>query len=513
MVCQKTIANALLLGLCPCADISFQSPVQNANHIFNAVHSSMRQWGSALNHNGMSFFLAHISAGAKLYHGTGHREGGPVTYGYLAFEQEHAQAFARPVPRGPEDESTSARVKLQPSDGPEGNKEKVLLRDGADALADKSLPRELAGWLRTYTIKRDLRVLYIDGLSAAKVDNGPQDSQTFVLNTSKEALGNEPIVNGFGVLRAGGGDHARVYKLCEMVQQRWHGYIDGFIRNEFGYELILCDFNRDAELVDVVRLGRKAGLGFAPIASDIYHLLKGLQSAAKAISDTVTVDHDSMVTAFATDIDLFAGGKWMHPRLNMSTRNDCQKLLKAIDSAIVDGSDTNEDLTNWQSIADQIVTRYSDDLYQLGHAELSAYDFDVKITLLTLPFVDNDGKTAAMDMDRCIGRYIPKQPGEDSSVPRRALTQVMQAICRTLLDALSSPHPDGLQSSKDSFKYLTDWLRWTTWKDCRPGCAIGEICFAPTWPWGDIASHETPRCMNATGFTKRVMHGHYWRQS
>lgn len=30
----------------------------------------MRQWGSSLNHNGMSFFMATVPTGTRFYHGT-----------------------------------------------------------------------------------------------------------------------------------------------------------------------------------------------------------------------------------------------------------------------------------------------------------------------------------------------------------------------------------------------------------------------------------------------------------
>jgi hypothetical protein len=73
--------------------------VHNANHLFNAIHSSMRQWGSSLNHNGMPFFLATVPAGTQLYHGTSRSE--PIEgMEWLAFEPEHGLLFARPN-RGP----------------------------------------------------------------------------------------------------------------------------------------------------------------------------------------------------------------------------------------------------------------------------------------------------------------------------------------------------------------------------------------------------------------------------
>jgi len=65
---------------------------QNAFHIFNAVHSAMRQWGSSINHNGMSFFLATVPAGQPLYHGTRDSER-PQGFEWLAFEAEHASGL------------------------------------------------------------------------------------------------------------------------------------------------------------------------------------------------------------------------------------------------------------------------------------------------------------------------------------------------------------------------------------------------------------------------------------
>jgi len=67
----------------------------NAPQIFNAIHSSMRQWGSSLFHNGMSFFPARIPKNTHLYHGTN------IPYAvtgmeWLAFEIEHAELFSQP---------------------------------------------------------------------------------------------------------------------------------------------------------------------------------------------------------------------------------------------------------------------------------------------------------------------------------------------------------------------------------------------------------------------------------
>ena len=46
-----------------------ESARNNAHHIFNAIHSAGRQWGSALKHNGFSFFPVVMPKGSLLYHG------------------------------------------------------------------------------------------------------------------------------------------------------------------------------------------------------------------------------------------------------------------------------------------------------------------------------------------------------------------------------------------------------------------------------------------------------------
>lgn len=69
---------------------------KNANHIFNTIQDSMRQWGSSLHHNGVSYFLARVPAGTQFYHGTS-KDTPVIGTEWLAFEPEHAMVFARPL--------------------------------------------------------------------------------------------------------------------------------------------------------------------------------------------------------------------------------------------------------------------------------------------------------------------------------------------------------------------------------------------------------------------------------
>jgi hypothetical protein len=209
------------------ADIP-HSPVQDhANHIFNSIHHAMRQWGSSLDHNGMSIFFATVPSNTEFYHGTSSAQ--PINgTQWLAFEPEHALNFAncgRPGKRGrgrpPPGDSPydgerplSGSLRAQSGDHAEAlyrtNSEKIGHRNGQNPLvATESDQRQhgaqtgnqhadhedytshyvppppdekpCAGYLHTYRTTKALRLLYVDGQSAAKSDKGTLDVQDLIL--------------------------------------------------------------------------------------------------------------------------------------------------------------------------------------------------------------------------------------------------------------------------------------------------------------------------------------------
>ncbi|PWY88121.1 hypothetical protein BO94DRAFT_585578 [Aspergillus sclerotioniger CBS 115572] len=169
---------------------SYPQPVQHTNYIFNAIHASMRQWGSSLHHNGMSFFLASVPQGTKLYHGDS-RSDIISDIGWMAFDHEHAMVFSRPASRslqGPSDQSSSQQVMASQEE------------------------KDEAGWFHTYVTRNDLRLVYIDGTSVGKSHIGTLDLQDRVLFEDK----------------------------LESRGEEWNGRIDGVIRMAAGFEIILC---------------------------------------------------------------------------------------------------------------------------------------------------------------------------------------------------------------------------------------------------------------------------------
>ena len=175
---QITIGSLLSLSICSTASSTADLTIQNANHIFNVIHDSMRQWGSSLHHNGVSFFLATVPAGTQFYHGTSN-PGIVSGMEWLAFEPEHAMVFARPhrgpPPPGPPDDNDK--------DDRNGHHEELRRRHDEGPPQPppdfKDFDENDSGYLHTYAAAKDLRLIYIDGMSAGKTNKGTLDSQDY----------------------------------------------------------------------------------------------------------------------------------------------------------------------------------------------------------------------------------------------------------------------------------------------------------------------------------------------
>lgn len=228
-------------------------PIKNENYIFNVIQDSMRQWGSSLHHNGVSFFLASVPAGTQFYHGTS--KATPVNgTEWLAFEPEHAMVFARPR-RGPPPHLPPDDDDTEPQDGGHGELRKREHHDADEkhhglpgGRPPKVFDENESGYLHTYAAAKDLRLLYLDGMSAAKTSKGTLDSQDAILFNG--ALDNSPG-------RGNGQENERARLACEMAEKEWEGRIDGVLRMEAGFEIILCGFERDLTPVRITQVKQK----------------------------------------------------------------------------------------------------------------------------------------------------------------------------------------------------------------------------------------------------------------
>ncbi|KAJ9606076.1 hypothetical protein H2200_009037 [Cladophialophora chaetospira] len=478
----------------PCAEAVRTEELHNANHIFNAIHSSMRQWGSSFYHNGMSLFPAVVPAGTQLYHGTGFQV--PVRgLEWLAFEPDHSLNFARRCKLSgldfadseQEDKASSIHTAHQPLIiNPILNSEQHISRPKP--------PECVPGWLHTYRTKEATPLLYIDGMSAGKCNKGTLDSQdVLLLNASSESKGKF-------------WEKERADRLCKLAAERWKGKIKGFIRMEAGFEIIMCSFSESLEFVHAVRAGPFSP---APDPEDkgfermIWEWVKFVSARYDGIGGgRVKVDYDNLITAYAQELDLFEAGDDL-PRLENVSAASLDVVRNEIDSMIESWDPMkmlNEHLIEWQSVADMVVERYGNLLKYLVSGALTTTDDLLGVLELTLRvFIDSDARDTAAEVNRCMTQFDPPDGGK-GSIASRSIWDVTRRICDTLFHIFDVNMP--LSESLQNLWTLIHYLDWSIWKKC-PECPYDEVCFIPMWPFGAPGDRDNPQCRNATDMSRR----------
>lgn len=519
---ESLLAICSLLSLSSAASSDSDAVIQNDNHIFNVIHDSMRQWGSSLHHNGVSFFLANVPAGTQLYHGTW--KATPVNgTEWLAFEPEHAMVFSRPhmapPPRRPEDGDDNEKdrgyheeLRRRQPHGP-GDRPPRLPPPPFETTAEND-----AGHLHTYAAAKDLRLVYIDGMSAAKTNKGTLDSQDVLLFNN--TLDDSPKEGRRGPM----GEFERATKACEMAENEWGGRIDGVLRMEAGFEIILCAFERDLTPVRIIQVkldsrvnghedrmhGRHAGLrrngeddgkrrgpppgGPGGHGPDSSRWMRAVTARYGGIGgDRVSINYEHFVTAFAHDLDLFPENSSL-PRLGQVPSAELDVVRKELTSLILE-HDTTESSLNWQAITDMIVRRYSDELSYLASGRFAdVQSLHEHIEILLSPFIDYSERDASSEAERCATQFLPLATQDSHVLAARAVHSVAHRVCSTLLAAWAE---EELESAVQKVQALMDYLDWTSWKECR-GCEDHEICVVPIWPMGSVADYESPRCREAS---------------
>ncbi|TID24117.1 ADP/ATP carrier protein [Venturia nashicola] len=489
---------------------------RNAFHIFNAVHSSMRQWGSSLNYNGMSFFPARVPKGTEFYHGRGTNE--TVTgIEWLAFEPEHAQIFGSHGPgerppggggRGPPGDGNGP----PPKDGrdppgfvPKGNgfgspKDgfgppkygKPPLHAGYQRPLDfekreGESDTQLTGYIHTYITSRDLQFLYIDGMSAGKTANGTLDSQYHgILNSTK--------------IHQGRWDYGLAKDMCSIAANEWKGRVDGFIRMEAGFEVILCDFAKSVELGRITRAGSACSVfrGCEDAGPEAAHSVKF--AYLRAVSDRyhgvggnrVQINYDKFVSAYTQDIDLFKSGQ-RGPRLQDAPPEILSAIRSELDALVLsEPNPFTAKSRDWQSIVDMIITHYSSRLQYLSSENIIANKaaFLHELDLLLSPFISYDSRSPTAEIARCTTHFLPFS--NTPTLASQTTSHVSNHICKTLV--YLSSHP---QNRVEVMKQLIADLNWTTWKQCK-GCGWDEVCLVPIWPFGTEEDWVKPSCVNAS---------------
>jgi hypothetical protein len=528
-------------------------PLRNAKHLFNALTSSLRQWGGSLNHNGMSFFLATVPQGVRLYHG---QSGTEEVRGmeWLAFEAEHAMVFGVNISfaearadgddlvgeserevRGREAVDRLRAGWILERGGlrrtpllTEGGQRPLLETDDGDRLDhaednDKRPPprrRDLKitpSHLHTYTTLRPLNLLYLDGQSAAKTLNGTLDSQDYILLLRNATSRNDDEWYMWD-------DFRRAQLLCQIAATEWGGKIDGFLRMEPGFEVILCEFEGNVELegvekaswwvisqngsIDVVR---ENNFAYYRAVTERYDGLGGDKAKLRW--------KDEFVSAYACDGELFGkGGR--HPRLvDVPFENRVEVRRAVTEMVLAAAFDDHEGEgveIDWQAMADKTVSRYSSRLRNLVSGSFSsAEELRAEIERTMQPFVDFDARNASKEVERCARQFIPST-ASPLSLPYRVVLNISHTICSTLSAASQTLLTEERATGKSEGNYenvtkriknLVDYLDWPIFKKCQPSCGNEKLCLVPIWPAGRMEDFERPSCGGPNELMERIG---YW---
>ncbi len=534
------------------------SAEKNAFDIFNQLNSAGRQWGSSLQHNGVGFFPAIVPAGTLLYHGeAGQQPPGGIEW--IAFEIEHAENFASsrlarwPQPAGGE------HVKPGASDGqkplgplppkPHGHPDEPdHPSDTFDSQVDLEFkdPKKIRGYLHTYQASRDLRLLYLDGMAAAKTSMGTMDSQDLVLCEDK--VGNKTGRNFMGEFK-------RTQLICDMLKE--HDY-DGFVRMEIGFEIVYCDFSKGLELLSARRTfftrDKAGGNGLQAFqwARAVAERYDGLGA------DRFKIDFSSMVSGWFFPINI-TNTDPERPDLNRLASAE-QKHLQAVRSHVRRSLDQLPRFTvDWQATTDSIVRRYANRLAHMASPNISQTQFINEVETAVLTYIeaphlpddvnvlsdaaesifDATARTQKEETGRCKEHFLlPSKKHEDAweledRLIYNALATVMRDICTVLIsirtrliNAAPEKRSDGLrvnttvsseqlaktvQWSRDQIRHLVWRLGWAEWRKARR-CGVDEVMFVPMWPFGQSHDFYHPGCRTSKFFDNAFLENSYWEE-
>ena len=460
---------------------SIACATEHANLIFNTVYASMRQWGSSVQHNGMSFFPAHIPEGTLLYHGSAvpDRVEGPE---WLAFEIPHAEMFAvgRKRRRNHTDERKWSEIH-------EKDDEFLDLRSmPPEYLWDLEEPPPyeiLQGYLHIYQATRSLKVLYLDGMAAAKCGRGTLDTQDFLL---------------LNFTKGNFAERERAKELCALGK-KWG--VEGFIRMECGFELIKCDF---ADGLDFISHKRRPPHHEPEARTEIFLLdfVRDIASRYGGIGgNRVHLDYSSMVSAYFYPANLSNPaedpGQSELPRLVESDEEVLQRIKSDLELSLRDWKPSVG--VDWQGAADMIVKRFSARLQWMA-AGMSPDMFMSQINLLMNTFIDYGMSEEQDPVMVCSKHYLqPVQSATDSDrLIEAAFTVVTSRICSTLYGVrktllekrkdVSANSILSVASEVEMIRNLNNWLDWSDWKACGQ-CGVDEVCFIAVFPFGKMEDH------------------------
>ncbi|KAI0298991.1 hypothetical protein B0F90DRAFT_1631770 [Multifurca ochricompacta] len=483
-------------------------PNPNSTHhlIFNSVSGLLQRWPNTLRRNGHSILPATIPTGTILYHGRTDDQV-PDVPEWVAFDFDHAYLFC-----------------YQPC------------------------------YVISLQAKRDLRLVYFDGSSAAKMQDGPMDSQDVI------AWG-KPRPDKFL------SERERIEILCNWGKPLG---LDGFVRMEFHFEVMLCDILDGLEIVtffDVLPkntthpLRRPLANPLDPSSPPPWPTLPptvpppgwrgSLPSDAVSFFEAnvagswhdsapgetrVRLDYAGLVTfydeALSSLIDARQEMTRLHHRLKGISTEDAERVRTELETVLT--RKKGRSAVDWASIVRVVTERYAGRLEHLCFLLSSNSTFldaveqaaaaRTQLLVALAPYITTmdvpqelpgsaNVSWAAPVVRRCATTQTshislgPLTP-QDARI-HAAVENTLHEICRRLVlvwleffdveGADEARAAGAIELGRRHIDELIGWLDWSSWVRCEPGCNTGEICYLPSWPFlmkGDDPYDMTPRCIS-----------------
>ncbi|KZO92924.1 hypothetical protein CALVIDRAFT_519719 [Calocera viscosa TUFC12733] len=477
-------------------------PDATGHLLFDTAVNLLKHWSNAYHRNGHNVVSVAIPPGTLLYHGRAklfyHSQGGIYD-------------------------------PTEPPTGPEW-----LTPDEDHALYFSAWE----GHLYTYTATRELRLLYFDGTSAAVLPTGTQDTQDVIIYGNVTEFHWSPFI--------------RITQLCDWAQKY---RLDGFVRMEFDFEIMYCNFTDGLKLisdVDVVpavfdppegwvgSLRPKNLVAYETIVAGNWHNWEPLAG--------MHVDYSKLISFYdpkyrsLVELRRKASSRSEHRLQNISA-SDVHTLFDDLDDILTRAPTDRGSRFDWRGLMRHIVEQFADRLQYLQHLvhaqddrrpgedgephDIASLIFNIRQQVLTMlaPYISRRSFATLpggalndtwyeQTIARCTSAHTAHlnttQFTPQEHVLKSAVEETLHEICRTLVliwrtaytseSIISFDQQLGLvEGWKSEMDRLINWLDWAVWQQCSPACSEDHMCSVPQWPFDGILNgteRSTPRCIS-----------------
>ncbi|KAG6329374.1 hypothetical protein ID866_9714 [Astraeus odoratus] len=379
-------------------------------------------------------------------------------------------------------------------------------------------------WHVTLMTIRPLNILYFDGSSAAKVASGTMDTQDLIVWNEIR----------FGWMSE---EWQRIADLCAWGEK--YG-LDGFVRMEMDFEIMLCSFTSGVKVVSFSNLADAT-----PVRLDTWRMFEAMNAGSwhnhYPGETRIQLDLTRLVSFYDTTLApslvplRFAKERWDHRLLNIS-KEDIARVNARLDEVLTTPSDYPTSGIDWLALIRVIVDRYAQRLELTQHLLNSTESADptsllqyanktqLQLRIMLTPYIlsgvmpsSPDTKGNGVDvLDWAVPVFklcatahtdmlLDDHPMTNSEeLLFTAIQETTRQICRITtrmwaagvlagLDEFLNPSAlepeaeeirDLTKTWRRDLDWLMQWLDWNVWVKCRPACGPEEMCYLTTWPIG-----------------------------